>query len=452
MEEKTGVRVQNWKGSIISYPRVVVKPRHTADIIAVLADPEKYPSPIRPVGSNHSTTRCAVADKGTVMEMTNMNRIIEIGPNTVTAEAGALYIDVAQELLRHHLQFYVNVELGNLTVGSAACGGTKDASMPGEFGQVSSYVVGMKVVTPAGELLEVTEEEPELLQIMRSSYGLLGVVYEVTFRVKPLKPMAVKHETYSVDEFDQRLPALIKRQESMMLYLFPFQSEVTVEFRREGRDDGSPNRLLWQLRNYVWKTVGPGFAAFITNSIPSKVIRYFLVDGFNRLTQLLLNLVLKDRNTIPSDQIIRYPEQGGASAYTFSLWAFPEESYGRVLRAYFKFCQEYYRQQGYRCNMLNVGYRINRDTSSLFSYSYHGTVITLDPVSTGDPGWDEFLVAYNDFCSANSGIPLFNQTKGITPQQARRAFGDHLATFRKYRRRFDPSDRLLNPYFRELLA
>ena len=83
------------------------------------------------------------------MDMTTMNRVIEIGPDTVTAEAGALYIDVARELLRHRLQFYVNVELGNLTVGSAACGGTKDASMPGEFGQVSSYVIGMKVVTPS---------------------------------------------------------------------------------------------------------------------------------------------------------------------------------------------------------------------------------------------------------------------------------------------------------------
>jgi FAD/FMN-containing dehydrogenase len=366
------------------------------------------------------------------MDMTNLNRVVE-------------------ELLRHRLQFYVNVELGNLTVGSAACGGTKDASMPGEFGQVSSYVIGMKVVTPSGELLEVTEEQPELLQVMRSSYGLLGIVCEVTFRAKPLRPMAVRHETYSVDEFDRELPELRETGESLMLYLFPFQNEVTVEFRREGRDDGSPNRLLWGARNFVWKTVGPAFASLVTEVVPLKGPRYFLVDRFNELTQIILNRTLQDRNTIPSDQIIRYPEQGGLSAYTFSLWAFPEESYGRILRAYFMFCQEYYRQQGYRCNMLNVGYRISRDTSSLFSYSSRGTVITLDPVSTGDPGWDGFLVAYNDFCSANDGVPLFNQTKGITPQQARRAFGSQLDTFREYRTRFDPKDRLLNQYFKALL-
>lgn len=176
MEQTDGIQVKNWKGSIVSFPRVVARPESVDDIIAIIKDTEKYPSPVRAIGSNHSTTRCGVADKGTVIEMKGMNRIIEIGSDTVTAEAGALYIDVAKALQEHDLQFYVNVELGNLTIGSGACGGTKDASMPGEFGQVCSYAVGIKLVTPSGELLEVTEEQPELLQVMRSSYGLLGIV------------------------------------------------------------------------------------------------------------------------------------------------------------------------------------------------------------------------------------------------------------------------------------
>jgi hypothetical protein len=74
---------------------------------------------------------------------------------------------VSHELQRHGLQFNVNVEIGNLTLGSAACGGTKDASMPGELGQVSSYAAAIKMVTPEGELLEINEDEPELLQPIR---------------------------------------------------------------------------------------------------------------------------------------------------------------------------------------------------------------------------------------------------------------------------------------------
>lgn len=49
--------------------------------------------------------------------------------------------------------------------------------------------------------------------------------------------------------------------------------------------------------------------------------------------------------------------------------------------------------------MMRLDYRINEDVNSLFSYSFDGNVMTFDPVSTGDAGWEQFLVAYNDFCS-----------------------------------------------------
>ncbi|MFQ6028867.1 MAG: FAD-dependent oxidoreductase, partial [Dehalococcoidia bacterium] len=119
-----GVRVENWGKSIVSYPQVVVQAENVDEIVAIMKDPEKYPAPVRAIGSNHSTTRCTEANGGTIIDMTRMNRILNIGPDTVTAEAGALYIDIAKELQAHNLQFYVNVELGNMSIGSGSCGGT----------------------------------------------------------------------------------------------------------------------------------------------------------------------------------------------------------------------------------------------------------------------------------------------------------------------------------------
>ena len=125
--------MQVWKPP----PRKVSGALPTRNCLARAASRMAFPSAcLRAVGSNHSTTPCGVAEGGTVVDMRKMNRIIEIRPDSVTTQAGVLYIDVDQELQKHNLQFYVNVELGNLTMGSAACGGTKDASMPGEFGQV----------------------------------------------------------------------------------------------------------------------------------------------------------------------------------------------------------------------------------------------------------------------------------------------------------------------------
>ena len=187
----TDLAINNWFGDLISHPKVVVEANSVDDIIPVLNNPEKYPSPVRAVGSNHSTTLCGVAEGGTVIQMSKMNRILNITSQTVTVQAGAIYINIAKELEKHGLQFYVNTEIGSLSAGSAACAGTKDASMPGEYGQVGSYVVGIKMVLPSGELLEVTEDQVDLMQKVRSSYGTFGIIYEVTFRVRPIQPMAV---------------------------------------------------------------------------------------------------------------------------------------------------------------------------------------------------------------------------------------------------------------------
>ena len=64
------------------------------DIADVLRDHEKYPSPVRAVGSNHSVTACAVLAGGTMLRM-KMSRILSIDADTVTVEAGAQYIDIA---------------------------------------------------------------------------------------------------------------------------------------------------------------------------------------------------------------------------------------------------------------------------------------------------------------------------------------------------------------------
>jgi hypothetical protein len=444
--------VTNWFGNIVSQPAVIVDAASVDDIVAVVKNPGKFPSPVRAVGSNHSTSPCGTADGGTLIRMSGMKSIVEIATDTVTAQGGAIYIDVAKELEKHNLQFFVNTEIGSLSIGSAACCGTKDASMPGEFGQVNSYINRIKMVLPSGDLLEVGDDQPALLQQVRSSYGTFGIVYEATVRVRPMVPMAVHHETFTLEDFAARLPELKARGESMMFYIFPFDNLITVEFRHYNPGAaGSPNRIAWPLRNYLWASAGPVFCSRVEQDIADKDIRYGVINGFCALWRFKLENLVKSDNTVAGDQIIRYPAVADASRYTFSLSAFPEATYGAVLSDYFAFCKQYFQQKGYRTNMLNVGYWIAQDQGSLLSYSFDGPVMTIDPVSTGNPGWPEFLVAYNQFCSAHGGIPLFNQTDAITPAQIAQALGGRLKTFAAVRQTFDPAGRLLNPYFRDML-
>ena len=447
------ITVTNWFGDVVSHPQVVAEASSKEEIIAILKDPVKYPSPVRAVGSNHSTPPCGAADGGTLIQMTGMNQIVNISSQAVTAQAGALYIDVALELEKRQTQFYVNTEIGCLTVGSAACAGTKDGSFLGEYGQVGSYITEIEMILPSGEILEIDESQPELLQQVRSSYGLFGIVTAATFRTKAIVPMAVHHETFHIADFVAKLPQLWARNESMMYYLFPFEDLITVEFRHYNPGAaGGPNRVIWPLRNYMWATAGPKFCYQVESDIADKTIRYGVIDSFCGLWRFKLEHIVDSDNTVATDQMIRYPKVSDDSRYTFSLWAFPEEQYAAVLPAYVKFCKDYYQEKGYRTNMLNVGYRIAKDQQSLLSYSYDGNVMTVDPVSTANPGWPQFLDAYNVFCANLGGKALLNQTARLTRAQVQNSLGDRFKTFAAARKKYDPTNRLLNGYFQDLLA
>lgn len=447
------ITVTNWFGDLISHPHVVVEPTTVDDIVEILKDPGQYPSPVRAVGSNHSTAPCGVAEPGTLIKMSKMNAILDIGADTVTVQAGAIAIDIAHELQKNNLQFYVNTEIGSLSAGSAACAGTKDASLPGEFGQVGSYVTRIKMVLPSGELLEVSDDQPELMQAVRSCYGTFGIVYEVTYKIRPIIPMAVRHETFSLKDFLAKLPQLMTAGESLMYYIFPFEDLITVEFRHYNPSaTGEPDHHVWPLRNYMWATSGPLVCSQAEANISIPAIRYKVIDGFAALWRFQLENLVRSDNTVATDQIIHYPPVSDESRYTFSLWAFPEETYPTVLPQYFKFCKKYFKDTGYRNNMLYVGYRILKDQQSLLSYSYDGNVMTIDPVSTNNPGWKTFLPVYNQFCSDHGGLPLPNQTPLLTRAQVEKALGERWKKFVATRKTYDPGNRLLNDYFRDLVA
>ena len=321
--------VKNWFGGITSSPHTVVEVTSVEQIIDIVKDTEHYPGPVRAIGSNHSTTACGTADDGTMIVTRKMDKILSYGEDTVTVQAGALYIDVNEELAKRGKQFYVNVELGNLTIGSACCGGTKDASMPGEFGQIASYAVGIKMVLPNGDLLRGRRERPG------AAPGGPVELRTVRHRLRGHLPGApagrhggAPREVHA-RRVRRQLPELRDRDESMMLYINPFKDTITVEFRRyhEASSAGDLSTWQWKLRNEVWSHFAPLWGHNVSRLFPSKWIRSALTDFYNGLIVLALTKVIKGKATLPIAQQIRYPEVSGNDRYLFSIWAFPEERY-----------------------------------------------------------------------------------------------------------------------------
>ncbi|MEM7192321.1 MAG: FAD-dependent oxidoreductase, partial [Pseudomonadota bacterium] len=117
MESQQDVTIKNWDGTWTYHPQVKARPESVEDLIEIVTDKVRFPSPVRPAGSMHSTARMNGDDEGgTMVDMTAMNRILHFTDDTVTVEAGVTHGDLAKALKARGLQPYITTEIGNTTL------------------------------------------------------------------------------------------------------------------------------------------------------------------------------------------------------------------------------------------------------------------------------------------------------------------------------------------------
>ena len=446
----------NYDGSITTTPKQLVKPKSVEEIQAVLRDSKTYPNPVRAKGSYHSLTPCASSD-GTIVDMSGMTQVIKIDAanKLFTAQGGLQFIEASKALRAQGLQFMTNIEIGNMTLGAAACCHSKDALDGIEFGQVSSYVTKIKWVTPDGSLAEASEaDSPDELRFVRSSYGLCGIVYEVTFRIKPIEALHFTYLPRPVDELtDAEVGNLLDTSEGLVCWTVG--RTCVFQQRKRVDDPGIFGSLLSAARRRLWNFGDAHAAHFIDQFVTQKTLRDAVqTSGFDVTNFLYSTLHLFGGITLLApDKTIDYRDTPQSARYAFTFWAFPRAQWLTTLRAYLKFTDDYFKATGFRCNMPLGAYHIRRDTNSILSYTYEQEIFSIDPIhsSTDDTAWHEFLKKFNDFAFERKGIPLLNQSPFVERKHVEAAYGQRWTDFAQWVRTKDPQGRMLNPFFADLL-
>lgn len=97
--------------------------------------------------------------------------------------------------------------------------------------------------------------------------------------------------------------------------------------------------------------------------------------------------------------------------------------------------------------MPTVSYRVPKDRSALFSPSFDGTMMSLTPMATRHPDWDDFAFEFSEFAMSQAGMPIFSQTRHLPPEYLAKRLAHRLAFFKRVRRQFDGDNRFLNGFF-----
>ncbi len=431
----------------IAGPAIVVQPTSTKEIVENLLNRKRFPSPVRPQGSGSSVTRCVSANGGTIIDMTAMNRVLKLEEDTVTVQPGIGLSDLADTLREEGLELVGGFDLANRTVGGAVCSAGLEASIAGDISQFAGHVTQLKVISPAGKRFVVTDRTRSLLSLMRLSYGLLGIIYEVTLRIRPIQGFSSKVARVSFKDFSKLGPRLASAGSGIKLVLYPFRDQIFMELRRPSANGSATDAdYAWKVRDWALYSALPVVAKSLARAIPFKLLRYPLIDNIGTATQSWMTKGRESQSSNASEQSGRYRALG-SSSFNYCTWAFPVDTFTKVATTYKLFCKTHYARTGFRCDMPTIAYRMNQDRSALLSPSFDGPVMTLSPLSTDAKGIEEFMFEFAEFAMNAGGVPLFNQTKNATQQCVNERYGQRLALFQKIRQEFDPDDRLLNPYF-----
>jgi FAD/FMN-containing dehydrogenase len=425
----------------------VVRPRTLKELRECLVPGSPYLPPFRPMGAGSSSTDCVAASAGTVIDMSAFDEIVNIDAyeDTVIVQPGVRLGRMASALAHHGLELAGSHDLVGRTVGGAIAGGCIGPNIANDGSFFAAQALAMKVVTPNGRLLEVSRDKQNLLNAFRLSYGMLGTICEVTLRVRPITPFAVAHRRCTIEQFAAAAERLCRSDLGIKFYLMPFRDRVYLDLRRYTREATSAHRIPWKIKDWGESTVLPHVFKSLNRILPVPGVRYRIIDEISRVTQGIVNnrFVTSGSNSTAS------PDDGPRErqrVLNYSTWAFPAADFAIVVQAYREFCLRVRKESGFRCDMPTVGYRIARDRSALLSPSFDEPMIALCAMSTQEKGWEDFVLDFAEFAEQWGGMPLFNQTRGLTPGYCSEAFGSRLDFFRRIRRQLDPDDRMMNPF------
>ena len=428
---------------------VEVQPASAEELVKIMANPQQYPTPVRPVGSGSSVSRCNATASGTLLDMTGLNRILSVKEDRVVVQAGVRLRDLAQYLAADGLELVGGCTDLDRTVGGAVSSGSIGARLPGDGSQLASSVFQLTIINGDGRRVEVNENMPDLLRLMRMSYGLLGVIYSVTLMIRPIRVYRISNTRIDFAEFAELLPNLLEAQAAVRASLFPYKDKVHAELRFPEEGDSKSRALPWKLRDWATRTALPKVVRSVNKAVPMKSLRGTLIDTVTEATHTFSSLANTGSNAAEQTGQFKLSDLHARAAQC--TWVFPAGQFASLLPQLRQLYLDQQKSTGFRCDLPAEVWRMNKDQGILLSPSFDGEAFGLTIRSASQDGWEDFLLEVADLACANRGVPLFNLTKAFRPGYAARAYGERLQRFIQMRNRLDPKNRLLNQYFAEHL-
>ena len=376
-----------------------------------------------------------------------LDKILEFGETSVRAQAGVRVGTLVRALAERGLELPLTPEMGQISLGALAVTTLPQASYGAGDGAAVLPGHRDEADHAAGQAngRDRTRARPDARAALELR-ACSGIVHEVVLRVRPLTPVKIDYQVLTLKEFAARFSAHRQGAGRIAAAHFAFQGSDHGRAPHPGR-----RRLPQPLRNLANPQIGDA-----QRVARIRLDRRQRAGGAGLARRRVVGHAAgaardgnRGRGDVRARVDARLAERSvegaphlqsvGVPAGRLSARCWPNTS---------RSAESYYKEHRYRCNVVNGASRLHQDRGSLFSVSYSGPMFTLEPSSTGDSGWDEFLIDFNDFASSLGGMPTFNQTRALQPEHVR----ESLRRARQVVPRIASTDRPAQPAAQQLLS
>ncbi len=228
---------KDWTSAYTPDPLAVSLPRDVGQVIALVKLANELDFSLVPSGGRTGLSGGAVAgNREVVIAFDRMNRILDFDPvdRQVICEAGVVTAQLQQFAEEQSLYYPVDFA----SAGSSQIGGNVATNAGGikviRYGMTRQWVMGLKVVTGTGELLDLNRglvknaTGYDFRHLFIGSEGTLGLIVEVTVALTSL-PRDPTVLVLAVPDMPACMEVLKKFQQQIPLSAFEFFSEQALE-------------------------------------------------------------------------------------------------------------------------------------------------------------------------------------------------------------------------------
>ncbi len=389
---------------------------------------------IRFFGSKQSSADIAAGTEN-LIDITGYNKILSHNDSqrTVTVQSGVVLGDLLEYIESKGWCIPCLPDINTITIGGALATGTHGTS--GKL--LCEYMVACNLVLADGSIKEIKEGE-ELMDAVRVSLGVLGVVSTVTFKCVPIYTLHVKEGPEEDNKWLPQIKERLKKHDFLRILWLPHTDKGYVIIG----DKIDPN-------TNVKENLGP---KYLKHRRKASKILYKYTHVFPWITAIANKLLYRGFfSTTKEHKGSLYQAtvtKSRGSTLELAEWTIGLDEFPKVFKELKKEINKWSNKSFIHIPMdIRFVYKDN----SWLSYAYEKDIVTMGCVSRNAATADtyEAFKSIEKIFLKYGGKPHWGKRFTVKDAELSKVY-DKWEDFKELRSKLDPTNKFLNPYLTEL--